>query len=230
MPALLTRISNGSAAATDLCAASTSVTSSASVSAFWPRSRSAAAASSISDLVRAAMVTCAPASAKADAAASPMPRPPPVTSARLPSRRKDGVLVRSTFGTSLRRLTVGDVTAAVAADADIGLFGMRDETFEHAQPRVVFADHGARRVGEHFLVGAGLQEFSDPQSSGIARRLLGRQRVIRADHLVAIGDIGARPKEQRAVILHVVEEIIRIARHHLHVFRGNAVGLAHNFG
>ena len=47
--------------------------------------------------VRAASVTCAPASASAEAAASPMPRPAPVTSARLPSRRKEGVLARSTL-------------------------------------------------------------------------------------------------------------------------------------
>ena len=64
-------------------------------SALSPRARIASAAASISACVRAASVTCAPACASADAAASPMPRPPPVTSARLPSRRKEGVLVRS---------------------------------------------------------------------------------------------------------------------------------------
>src|SRR5262245_58762248 len=57
----------------------------------------ACAAASISSCVRAASVTCAPARASADAAASPMPRPPPVTSARLPSRRKEGGLARSTI-------------------------------------------------------------------------------------------------------------------------------------
>ena len=65
-------------------------------SAFCPRARMASAASSISFAVRAASVTCAPASASAEAAARPMPRPAPVTSARLPSRRKEGVLVSST--------------------------------------------------------------------------------------------------------------------------------------
>src|SRR5216117_2290944 len=66
-----------------------SVTSSTSASAFSPRALIAAAASSISALVRAA---------SDDAAASPMPRPPPVTSARLPSRRNEGVLARSIAG------------------------------------------------------------------------------------------------------------------------------------
>src|SRR6476619_3028177 len=75
-----------------------SVTSRTRASAFSPRALIPAAASSISALVRAASVTCAPAAARADAAASPMPRPPPVTSARLPSRRNEGVLARSTAG------------------------------------------------------------------------------------------------------------------------------------
>src|ERR1051325_11706693 len=75
-----------------------SVTSRVSASAFSPRARIAAAASSISDLVRAASVTGAPAAASAEAAARPMPRPPPVTSARLPSRRNEGVLARSIDG------------------------------------------------------------------------------------------------------------------------------------
>ena len=48
--------------------------------------------------VRAASVTCAPASARAPAAARPMPRPAPVTSARLPSRRKEGAVATSTMG------------------------------------------------------------------------------------------------------------------------------------
>src|SRR5690242_1760589 len=43
---------------------------------------------------------------------------------------------------SLRRLRVGHVTAAVAAHAHIGLFSMRDEALEHAEPRAHFADLG----------------------------------------------------------------------------------------
>ena len=73
------------------------LTSRVMASARSPRSRMACAAASISAVVRAASVTCAPACASAEAAASPMPRPPPVTSARLPSSRNDGVFVSSIF-------------------------------------------------------------------------------------------------------------------------------------
>src|ERR1051326_6519169 len=92
MPALLISTWYGSAAASVFRTVSMFVTSSTMASAFSPRALIAAAASSISALVRATSVTCAPAAASADAAASPMPRPPPVTSARLPSRRNEGVL------------------------------------------------------------------------------------------------------------------------------------------
>ena len=79
------------------CMAARSVTSRTRVSAFWPRARIAAAAASISEAVRAARVTWAPASASAPAADRPMPRPAPVMSARLPSRRKDGAVASSTM-------------------------------------------------------------------------------------------------------------------------------------
>src|SRR5580704_11856835 len=81
---------------------------------------------------------------------------------------------RATALRSLRRLAVGHVAAAVAADAEIGLLGVGDKAFEHAQPRAIFADHGAGLVGENFLIGAGFEELADPQPAGIARRLLGR--------------------------------------------------------
>src|SRR5665213_2105680 len=214
-----------------------SVTSSVSASASCPRARIACAASSISLDVRAASVTAAPASASAAAAVSPMPRPAPVTSARMPSRRKEGVLVNSTtmqrmlsypsperggwmrakraagwghglaphlvaFGDhpppsgggiskSFRRLCVGHVAAAIAAHANISLLGMGDEAFQNAKPRAVFADHGGSLIGQHLLIGARLEKLADPEPAGEARVLLGRQRVVGADHLVAIGDIGA---------------------------------------
>src|SRR5215475_10573510 len=212
-PALLTRMLNGSACATSVRTASISVTSSTRASALSPRARIASAAASISALVRAASVTCAPACASAEAAASPMPRPPPVTSARLPSRRNEGVFARSiSLGRSLGRLRVGDVAAAVAAHAHVGLLGVRREAFEDTQPRAVFADLRRSLVGEHLLIGAGLEELADPQPAGVARRLPGRQRMIGADHLVTIGDVGARPQEQRPVVLHVGEEIVGVAR------------------
>src|SRR6185312_12412653 len=249
VPALLTRIWNGSALPMAACIAGRSVTSRVSAAACCPRARIASAASSISFLVRAARVTCAPASASAAAAVSPMPRPAPVTSARLPSRRKEDVGVRSIialsmviagldpaiplrkarfrFGcrdhrvtalragpvmtpkrVSLRRLPVRHVAAAVTAHAHIGLLSVRDKAFQHAEPRADFADLGARLVGQHLLIGAGLDELADPQPAGEARVLLGRQRVVGADHLVAVGDIGAWPEKQRAIIFHVGEEVV----------------------
>src|SRR5262249_2879809 len=213
MPALLTSTSNGTALSIAVRTAARSVTSSVSASAWSPRARIAAATASISSRVRAASVTCAPACASAEAAASPMPRPPPVTSARLPSSRNEGVLARSISLSALTRrslgcLRVGDVAAAVAAHPHVGLLGVRREAFEDAQPRAIFADPRRGLVGEHLLIGAGLEELADPQAAGIARRLPGRQRVVGADHLVAIGDVGARPQEQRAVVLHVGEEVV----------------------
>ena len=52
--------------------------------------------------------------------------------------------------------------------------------------------------------------------------------MVRPDHLVAIGHIGARAEKQRAVVPHIGEEEIGVPRHHLHVLGGNAVGLAHH--
>ena len=91
VPALLTKMPYGSAAAIASAKAGRSVTSSVSQSAASPASRSAVAPCSISLAVRAHSVTWAPACAKAAATAAPMPRPAPVTSARRPSRRNDGV-------------------------------------------------------------------------------------------------------------------------------------------
>ncbi len=105
---------------------------------------------------------------------------------------------------------------------------MTRKSLEDAEPRAVFPDLRGRLVGQHFLIRAGLEELSDPEAAGIACCLLGRQRVIGADHLVAIGDVGARAQEQRAVVFHVGEEIIGIAGHHLYVLGGDAVGLVHH--
>ena len=55
---------------------------------------------------------------------------------------------------------------------------MAEKALQHAEPRAVFADHGAGLVGEHLLVGAGLEELADPQAAGVARGLPGRQRVV----------------------------------------------------
>src|ERR1700738_4227288 len=100
---------------------------------------------------------------------------------------------------SLRR-----VPSPVTADAKVGLLLVAPEAFDGAEAAAVFADHGARLGGLDLLVGAGLEELADPEAAGVARRRLGRQRVVGADHLVAIGDVGLRAEKERAVILQAL--------------------------
>src|SRR5437764_9082343 len=199
-------------------------------SAAPPWARIASATFSTSCRLRAAKVTAAPASASAAATATPMPRPAPVTSARLPARRNDGVRGSVSRGSgSGRRPGVFDIASAVASDPDIGLLGMRQKALEHAKARAVPADERARLVREHLLVRASLDELADPEAAGVPRRLVGGQRVVGADHLVAVRDVRAGPQEQGAVVHHVVEEEIGIARHHLYVLGGDAVRLPDHF-
>src|SRR5215204_4752803 len=96
------------------------------------------------------------------------------------------------------------VLPAVAADAQVGLLLVAPEALDGAETAAVFADQRARLGGLHFLVGAGLEELADPQAAGVTGGTLGRQRVVGADHLVAVGDVGFRADEQRAVILEAV--------------------------
>src|SRR5690606_13302611 len=93
----------------------------------------------------ATRVRAAPLWASAAAAASPMPRLAPVTIARRPSRRKLGVAGRPVpviapviaplivGPPSVGDAAIGDVPAAVAAHADVGLLAVTDEAFESAE-------------------------------------------------------------------------------------------------
>ena len=81
---------------------------------------------------------------------------------------------------------------------------MADEAFQHAQPRAVLADHCRGLIGHHLLITVCFQKLANPQPTSVAPCLFRRQRVVGADHLVAIRDIGARAKEQRAVAGHVL--------------------------
>src|SRR5215218_8301200 len=96
---------------------------------------------------------------------------------------------------SLRRRRIGDVAATIPPHPDVRLLGVAGEALEHAQARAHLADAGRRLIGEYALVGDGLEELADPQAAGVARRLLGRQRVVRADDLVAERDVRPRPEE-----------------------------------
>src|SRR5258707_273379 len=83
---------------------------------------------------------------------------------------------------------------ATPPDAQVGLFLVGREVFDGAQPRAVIAHQGRRFVGQHALVSARLDEFAHPQSTGVARRFHGGQRVVGADDLVAVGHVGAMPQ------------------------------------
>ena len=48
--------------------------------------------------------------------------------------------------------------------------------------------------------------------------------MIGADDLVSVGDIRFRTEKERAVIAHVLQKIIGIARQNLHVFAGDLIG------
>src|SRR6202049_889649 len=109
-----------------------------------------------------------------------------------PAQARPLRMKRPCVSPSLRRSCIGDVAAAVAAQADIGLLGVTQKTFEYAKPRAIFPDQRRGLVGEHLLIGAGLEELADPKSAGIPRCLLGRQGMVGADHLVTIGDVSAR--------------------------------------
>src|SRR5207237_10117532 len=88
-----------------------------------------------------------------------------------------------------------------------------------------FADHRRGLVADHLLICTGLDELANPEATRVARRLARWQRMIRADHLIAVRDVGARAKKQRTIVLHVSKEIVRIASHDLVVLRGDAVSL-----
>ncbi len=82
----------------------------------------------------------------------------------------------------------------ITPHAQIGLRLMARETLKLAQARAVFA-YSSRRLRCHTLVGTGLDELADPEAARVTGRQLGRQGVIRADHFVAIGDIGFGPEK-----------------------------------
>src|SRR6185295_19169199 len=121
-----------------------------------------------------------------------------------------------------------DVLPAVAAQAQIGLLLVAPEALDGAQARAVLA-HFHARLGRDLLVGAGLQELADPEAAGVARGAQGRERVVGADDLVAVGDVGFRPEEERAVVPHPVQKISRVFAEDLDVLGRNAIGFRYSF-
>src|ERR1019366_10765272 len=84
-----------------------------------------------------------------------------------------------------------DILNAVPAHAQIRLLLMAGEVLESAEARTVFADQCRGLIGEHALIGAGLDKLADPQSAGVARGFHGGQRVVGADHFIPVRNVGA---------------------------------------
>src|SRR5262249_35005589 len=120
------------------------------------------------------------------------------------------------------------VLAPVAPKAQVGLFLVTPEALDRAKARAVLADRHAR-LGRHLLVGAGLQELADPEAAGVARGAEGRQRVVGADHLVAVGTVGLRAEEERAVVPHLREEKTGVLTQDLDVLGRDAIGFGYGF-
>src|SRR5712672_657187 len=117
------------------------------------------------------------------------------------------------------------VLAAVAADAQIGLFLVAPEAFDRAQPAAILPDHRARLRCLHFLVGARLEELADPEPARITGRALCRQGVVGADDLVTVRYVGFGAEKQRTVILQPLQVAPRLAAQHFDMLGGDAVGL-----
>ena len=98
-------------------------------------------------------------------------------------------------------MLLGHVFPPVAADAQVGLLLVSPEAFDRAEAAAVFADQRAGLGGPDLLVGAGLQELADPEAAGVTRRAPGRQRVVGADHFVAVGNVGLGAEKEGAVVL-----------------------------
>ena len=109
--------------------------------------------------------------------------------------------------------------ASVAAHAQVGLLLVRRRS-----PRArraasstspIITDASSRLDP---LVRAGLEELADPEPAGVAGGAPRRQRVVRADHLVAVGDVRLRPEEEGAVVASCARGTRRGSRgHHLDV-------------
>ncbi len=77
----------------------------------------------------------------------------------------------------------------------------------------------------HLLVGDRLEELADPEAAGVAGGAGGRQDVVGADRLVAVGDGGPLAEEERAVVAHPLQVPARVLGQHLDVLGGELVGV-----
>ena len=98
---------------------------------------------------------------------------------------------------------------------------------EHAFGAAHAADDGGdalARLAREPLVGDRLEELADPQPARVAGGAAGRQRVVGADALVAVGDRAFLADEQAAVVAQARQVVVVASRLHLEVLR--RVGVA----
>jgi len=83
---------------------------------------------------------------------------------------------------------------AITPHPDVSLLLMTSKAFDRAEARTIFSHHRAGLVGQHALIGTRLDELANPEAAGEAGVLPGGRSMVRADDLVAIGNVGARAK------------------------------------
>ena len=106
---------------------------------------------------------------------------------------------------------------------------MTGKAFDRTQSRTVLTDHDRCLIREDPLIGTGLHEFADPQPAGVARSPFRRQRMVGTDYFIAVGYVCSGPQKERAIVGQVLQKIIRISGHYLHVFKREAIGFGDHF-
>ncbi len=73
----------------------------------------------------------------------------------------------------------------------------------------------------------GLEVLPDPQPTRVAGGTHRRERVVGADRLVAVHDVGVRPDEEPAVVREPLDIPLRVGTLDLEMLRGDLVGDLH---
>src|SRR4029079_12183342 len=102
---------------------------------------------------------------------------------------------------------IGATAWRVTLDPHIRGDLVREHAFGGAHAADDRRDALARRRRQP-LVGDGLEELADPKAAGIARGLPGRERMIGADTLVAVGDRAFLAQEEAAVVPEPGEVVV----------------------
>ena len=74
------------------------------------------------------------------------------------------------------------------------------------------------------MVGDGLEEFADPEPTGVSTRSISGKGVVCSNHLVAKRHIGLRAKKQGAIVGHLIQKDFRVSRYHLDMLGTDLVG------